>query len=110
MQAFRLCRANYPAYLGEGARRVGGRWNSKGARVLYMSENRSLAMLEILVHLSASLPDRYILGGGAPAFPTMSLWISWMRASCRQSGPPSILGSRSLQGGWVTSGWHNGAR
>jgi RES domain-containing protein len=62
MQAFRLCRANYPAYDGEGARRVGGRWNSKGTRVLYMSENRSLAVLEILVHLSASLPDRYVLG------------------------------------------------
>jgi RES domain-containing protein len=62
MRAFRLCRANYPAYDGEGARRVGGRWNSKGTRVLYMSENRSLAVLEILVHLSASLPDRYILG------------------------------------------------
>ena len=62
MRAFRLCRANYPAYDGEGARRVGGRWNSKGTRVLYMSENRSLAVLEILVHLAASLPDRYVLG------------------------------------------------
>ena len=62
MRAFRLCGANLPAYDGEGARRVGGRWNSKGTRVLYMSENRSLAVLEILVHLAASLPDRYVLG------------------------------------------------
>ena len=62
MKAFRLCRATYPPYDGEGARRVGGRWNSKGTRVLYMSENRSLAVLEILVHLSASLPDRFVLG------------------------------------------------
>ncbi len=62
MRAFRLCRANYPAYDGEGTRRVGGWWNSKGTRVLYMSENRSLAVLEILVHLSASIPDRYVLG------------------------------------------------
>jgi RES domain-containing protein len=62
MQAFRLCRGTYPAYDGEGARRVGGRWNSKGTRVLYMSENRSSAVLEILVHLSASIPDRYVLG------------------------------------------------
>ena len=53
MRVFRLCRANFPAYDGEGAYRVGGRWNSKGTRVLYMSENRSLAVLEILVHLSA---------------------------------------------------------
>ena len=62
MRAFRLCRANFPVYDGEGARRVGGRWNSKGTRVLYMSENRSRAVLEILVHLAASLPDRYVLG------------------------------------------------
>jgi RES domain-containing protein len=62
MRAFRLCRANFAAYDGEGAYRVGGRWNSKGTRVLYMSENRSLAVLEILVHLAASLPDRYVLG------------------------------------------------
>jgi RES domain-containing protein len=62
MRAFRLSRATYPTYDGEGARRVGGRWNSKGTRVLYMSENRSLAVLEILVHLSASIPDKYVLG------------------------------------------------
>jgi RES domain-containing protein len=49
MLAFRLCRSAYPAYNGEGARRVGGRWNSKGVRVLYMSENRSLAALESLL-------------------------------------------------------------
>jgi hypothetical protein len=27
-----------------------------------MSENRSLAVLEILVHLSSSLPDKYVWG------------------------------------------------
>jgi RES domain-containing protein len=62
MRAFRLSRSAYPAYDGEGARRVGGRWNSKGVRVLYMSENRSLAVLEVLVHLSGSLPDKHLLG------------------------------------------------
>jgi RES domain-containing protein len=30
-----------------------------------MSENRSLAVLEILVHLSSSLPDKYVLGAAA---------------------------------------------
>lgn len=62
MRAFRLCRASHPAYDGEGAKLAGGRWNSKGTRVLYRSENRSLAVLEILVHLAGSLPDRYVLG------------------------------------------------
>jgi hypothetical protein len=62
MRIYRLCRASYPPYDGEGARRAGGRWNSKGVRVVYMSENRSLAVLEILAHLSDVLPDKYVLG------------------------------------------------
>jgi len=69
MRAFRLCRSAYPAYDGEGARRVGGRWNSKGIRVLYMSENRSLAVLEVLVHLSATLLTNTFLA--RPAFRPM---------------------------------------
>lgn len=36
---------------GEGAYRYGGRWNSRGTRILYASESLSLAFLEILVHL-----------------------------------------------------------
>jgi RES domain-containing protein len=62
MRVFRLCRSTYSPYDGEGAQRAGGRWNSKGIRVLYMSENRSLAVLEVVVHLSGVLPDKYLLG------------------------------------------------
>jgi RES domain-containing protein len=61
MRVYRLCRAQYPTFDGEGANRFGGRWNSKGNRVIYASENRSLAVLEILVHLSDVLPDKYVL-------------------------------------------------
>jgi len=39
------------AFDGEGARRYGGRWNSVGTPMVYTSESRSLAALEILVHL-----------------------------------------------------------
>lgn len=42
--------------------RAVGRWNSKGMRVLYMSENRSLSVLEVLVHLTDTLPDKFVLG------------------------------------------------
>ena len=87
MRAFRLCRANYPAYDGEGARRVGGRWNSKGTRVLYMSENRSLAVLEILVHLSASIPDRHVLGA----------------ADIPDDSPVEILEESRLPANWSTA-------
>ncbi len=61
MRVYRLCRAQYPPFDGEGANRFGGRWNSKNNRVIYASENRSLTVLEILVHLSDVLPDKYVL-------------------------------------------------
>ena len=39
------------AFSGEGSRLYGGRWNSKGIAVVYVAATRSLAMLEILVHM-----------------------------------------------------------
>ena len=51
------------AYSGEGARRFGGRWNSPGLSVVYMAESRSLAAMEMLVHLnSQSLLGKYVIG------------------------------------------------
>jgi len=40
------------AFTGEGAKQYGGRWNSPGVAVVYASANKSLAALEILVHLN----------------------------------------------------------
>ena len=39
------------AFSGEGARRYGGRWNSKGHAVVYTSGSISLAILEVLAHI-----------------------------------------------------------
>lgn len=46
----------HEAFSGEGARLFGGRWNSPGLRAVYTSQSRSLALLEVLVHVDASLP------------------------------------------------------
>ncbi|WP_216086351.1 RES family NAD+ phosphorylase [Marinomonas posidonica] len=35
-----------------GARRFGGRWNSKGTDALYFAESESLSTLEVFVHVS----------------------------------------------------------
>ena len=35
---------------GEGARRVGGRWNSRGVRAIYCSIDPATAILEVAVH------------------------------------------------------------
>ncbi len=39
------------AFDGEGAKRFGGRWNSKGVPMVYTSESLALCSLEIFVHL-----------------------------------------------------------
>jgi len=50
--AFRLVKPDRAstAFDGEGARRVGGRWNSPGTQMVYAAESLSLAQLEVLVH------------------------------------------------------------
>lgn len=49
---WRLCAARYAAtaYSGEGARRYGGRWSPTGLAVVYASESRALAVLEVLAN------------------------------------------------------------
>jgi len=39
------------AFDGEGARRYGGRWNSRGRPCIYLAGSESLAILEVMVHL-----------------------------------------------------------
>lgn len=58
MRVWRLCRRRYQALTGEGARLFGGRWNSRGIRVVYASATLSLAALEFFVHLDPDVrPD-----------------------------------------------------
>lgn len=51
MILWRLTRSAYPNLDGEGARLHGGRWNSEGVPVVYLSSSLSLAALEYLVHI-----------------------------------------------------------
>lgn len=52
-RVFRICKTKHAraAFDGEGAFRFGGRWNSRGTRIVYMAESLALAALEMLVHL-----------------------------------------------------------
>lgn len=52
MVVYRVANAKYKdlTLSGIGAEKVGGRWNSKGTRAVYCSENISLALLEYYVH------------------------------------------------------------
>jgi RES domain-containing protein len=53
MLVWRLCRAVHAAgaFSGEGARRYGGRWNSRGVPMVYCSSSLALAAIELFVHL-----------------------------------------------------------
>ena len=57
---FRLCNKKYHPLDPEGARRAGGRWNSKGVPAVYLADSISLAVLEVTVH-ALELPDDYYL-------------------------------------------------
>jgi RES domain-containing protein len=45
---------------GEGARLVGGRWNSPGRPLVYTSESLALCLAECLVHVPGRLPTDYV--------------------------------------------------
>ena len=57
MQFWRICRRRYAADAanGEGARLYGGRWNSRGVRVVYASTSLALAAVETFVNLEPNL-------------------------------------------------------
>jgi RES domain-containing protein len=53
MRIWRICKSRYAddAFSGEGARRFGGRWNSRGVPMVYASSSLALAAIELFVHL-----------------------------------------------------------
>ncbi len=54
--SFVIYRIGHPVYVdrldGEGATRISGRWNKKGQKVVYTAQTSSLAILELLGHIS----------------------------------------------------------
>lgn len=58
--AWRLASGRFPPLGGEGARLVGGRWNSPGRPLVYASESLALCLAECLVHVTGRLPADYL--------------------------------------------------
>jgi RES domain-containing protein len=52
IRAWRIVNARNAAaaFSGDGSRRSGGRWNSRGNRAVYLADSLALATLEIMVH------------------------------------------------------------
>lgn len=53
LAAWRLAKTRFvnQAFDGEGAYLFGGRWNSRGTRMVYTAQSIALAVLEILAHI-----------------------------------------------------------
>jgi RES domain-containing protein len=104
--SWRITTADYAesAFDGEGARLYGGRWNSRGVRVVYTSSTAALAALELLVRIVRDEPLRnYILFACSFDGPLVedadrkSLPAGW-----RVSPPPQTL--REVGNVWIQRG------
>lgn len=104
--AWRIVKARHSdrAFAGDGARMYGGRWNSPGLAVIYMSESIALAVLEILVHLGQQrMLHSYHLGSAhfdeslVQTLDTKALPRAW-----RSSPAPARL--QQIGNEWLASG------
>jgi RES domain-containing protein len=102
LSAWRIVKARHAAaaFDGEGARLNGGRWNSPGVRVVYVSVNKSLAALETLVHLTPPVTSTFVAvpiefeKALVEFFPVKSLPAGW------NAEPPSLL-SQQIGDTWA---------
>jgi RES domain-containing protein len=101
-EAWRIAKVKHAAtaFDGEGARLNGGRWNSVGVRVVYVSLTKSLAALETLVHLKLPVISKYLAiplqfdDGLVETFAIATLPAGWAVE------PPSML-SQKIGDDWV---------
>ncbi|HWK89713.1 MAG TPA: RES family NAD+ phosphorylase [Longimicrobium sp.] len=80
---WRLASGRYATLAGEGARLVGGRWNSPGRPVVSASESLALCLAECLVHVTGALPRDYVAfkieipDGEVESIPSATLAPNW---------------------------------
>jgi RES domain-containing protein len=115
----RAARAN-SAFTGEGGRVYGGRWNSQGTAIVYVSEHESLAALELFVHTMPISPtERYLSfrlewddklteyfplknltphwNAEPPTFETMQIGDDWVRRGISVAlAVPSVLSASEM--------------
>jgi RES domain-containing protein len=106
MDLWRLCRRPNADLSGEGARILGGRWNSPGRPAVYFAEHPALAALEVRVHLDlpfellpndfvlmrAMLPDKLVTEIDNASGDTVAVGDTWLvRGSSAALRVPSVL-------------------
>jgi RES domain-containing protein len=103
--AWRIVKSRHAgtAFTGDGAAKNGGRWNSRGCRIIYTSGTQSLAALELLVHLNPPLSF------SLEVFPVefdpewvTEIPVARLPAAWRSQPPPSA--TQQLGDNWVREG------
>ncbi len=92
------------AFDGKAAQRFGGRWNLAGRRAVYASGSKSLAVLEVLVHLDVGrpLPRLVAFSFGVDARLLDSLELTRLPRYWRASR--GVLATQELGDDWLASG------
>ena len=106
MRFWRICRRRYAADAarGEGARLYGGRWNSRGVRVVYASTSLALAAVETFVNLEPNLrpADLVFVEGEIPdALEVERIDLKTLPAAWHQTRDESL---RRFGDDWIRSG------
>ena len=103
MILYRFTSEKYSADIsGKGARRYGGRWNSKGNAVLYCSCSVSLSLLELFIHKASydEIKTNLLLTIEVPEGPVKSLSNSGLKKSWQAD----IDYCRFIGDSWLGSG------
>jgi RES domain-containing protein len=106
MRAYRLSNKAYQAmaFAGEGARLAGGRFNHKGTRVVYCSESRALAAMELFVNLDPVLapPELVFIAVDVPDGIIATLDIAALPSDWRDYPAPDAV--KDIGTEWVEAG------
>ncbi len=95
---------------GLGAKKYGGRWNSKGVAVVYTSESLELSVLEALVHLDIDLLPKDMYQVGFDVDDSLVTAIPTPLPGHWDATPPYHPDVQSLGDRWVREGTSLGLR
>lgn len=96
LSLWRIAKRKYAdtAFSGEGARRVGGRWNSRGQGMVYTSGTLSLAALEVFVHMEvedAGIMFAYVQAEVPPEVEVRFMTVAQLPPDWRDIPAPDAL-------------------
>jgi RES domain-containing protein len=92
------------AFTGEGSRVFGGRWNSRGTSVIYLSEHESLAALELLVHTMPLLPGERYFSFRVEWDEKLTEYFPIKKLPPEWKVEPASIASMQIGDDWVRSG------